>query len=132
MTYKKAINNEVEMQEIDGVKVTLRLTVDEKLDIIATFKEQQKNKDMDVRAMADILTTLLYNSVYLWDNKRRTQTKAPGFESVEKEDVRAFVVDNLFDVWLSVLDALKILDKKKLEELQKEMIEKQKGENPKL
>jgi ATP-dependent helicase YprA (DUF1998 family) len=129
--YKKASRNEYELKEIDGIKPILRPTKDERMDIVELFMDQQTEKKLDVRKANKLIADLLYNSIFIWENNKRTDKKEAGSEDVTAEDVESFVIDNLFMIWLDILDALKIIDKKALEELQKkqnEDLEKAKDE----
>jgi len=74
---------------------------------------------------------LLYNSLFLWENKKRTDKKEVGSEDIERDDIEDYVVSNVFELWLEVLNALDIIDKKKLEQLQKEQEAKVKAEQEK-
>jgi len=132
--YKKASRNEYELKEIDGMKPILRPTNDERMDIVELFMAQQTEKKLDARKANKLIADLLYNSLFVWENNKRTDKKEAGSEDVTLEDVESFVIDNLFDIWLDILDALKIIDKKALEELQnkqQEELEKAKDkQNP--
>ena len=118
--YKKASYNEAELSEIEGVKPILRITRDEKLELIELFFEQQKNKQLDLKKARETISRLLYNSIFLWENNARTNKKEVGSEDITKDDIDAFVVDNLFELWLEILDALKIIDKDKLQDIKKQ------------
>jgi hypothetical protein len=126
--YKKASMNESELPEIDGMKPILRPTRDEKMSVIELFMDQQKNKGLDIRKATKVLTDLLYNSLFLWEGKNRTNKKEEGNEDIDRDDVEDYVVKNVFELWLEVLNALEIIDKKKLEQLQKEQEAKLKAE----
>lgn len=132
--YKKASYNETELEEIEGVKPVLRPTRDERMAVIELFTEQQKNKSLNLQRCRKVLTDLLYNSLFLWENKKRTDKKEEGAQDITREDIEDFVIKNIFEVWLGVLDGLNIIDKKKLKELQKQQAEALKekplSENP--
>lgn len=132
--YKKASYNETELEEIEGIKPVLRPTRDERMAVIELFTEQQKNKSLNLQKCRKVLTDLLYNSLFLWENKKRTDKKEEGSEDITYEDIEDFVIKNIFEVWLGVLDSLNIIDKKKLKELQKQQAEALKekplSENP--
>jgi len=104
------------------------------MDIVELFMAQQTEKKLDARKANKLIADLLYNSLFVWENNKRTDKKEAGSEDVTLEDVESFVIDNLFDIWLDILDALKIIDKKALEELQnkqQEELEKAKDkQNP--
>lgn len=121
--YKKASANEYELAEIDGVKPVLRPTKDERMDVVELFMKQQESKQLDVRKAEKVISELLYNSLFLWENNKRTEKKEEGSEETTKEDVESYVIKNLFDIWLDILDALNIIDKKKLEELRLKQLE---------
>jgi hypothetical protein len=129
--YKKASLNEKELAEVGGSKPILRPTRDEKMSVIELFMEQQKNKGLDIKKATKVLTDLLYNSLFLWENKKRTDKKEVGSEDIERDDIEDYVVSNVFELWLEVLNALDIIDKKKLEQLQKEQEAKVKAEQEK-
>jgi hypothetical protein len=129
--YKKASLNEKELAEVGGSKPILRPTRDEKMSVIELFMEQQKNKGLDIKKATKVLTDLLYNSLFLWENKKRTDKKEVGSEDIERDDIEDYVVSNVFELWLEVLNALDIIDKKKLEQLQKEQEAKLKAEENK-
>lgn len=118
--YKKASYNEAELSEIEGVKPILRITRDEKLELIELFFEQQKQKQLDLKKARETISRLLYNSIFLWENNARTDKKEIGSEDITKDDIDSFVVDNLFELWLELLDALKIIDKDKLQDIKKQ------------
>jgi hypothetical protein len=126
--YKKASMNENELPEIGGVRAILRPTRDEKMSVIELFMEQQKNKGLDIKKASKMLTDVLYNSLFLWEDKKRTDKKEEGSEDITRDDIEDYVVSNIFELWLEILNALDIIDKKKLEELQKEQVEKLKKE----
>jgi hypothetical protein len=126
--YKKASMNEKELPEIGGVKAILRPTRDEKMSVIELFMDQQKNKGLDLKKAKTVLTDLLYNSLFVWEDKKRTAKKEVGNEEIEKDDIEDYVVTNIFELWLEILNALDIIDKKKLEQLQKEQEAKLKAE----
>lgn len=129
--YKKASYNEKELEAIDGVKAILRPTRDEVFEVITLFKDQQKNKDLDLKEARKVIGNLLFNSLYLWENNQRTNKKEVGSEDVTKDDIDDFVVKHVFELWLGVLDGLQIIDKKKLEEVTKQIADqKQDNENP--
>jgi hypothetical protein len=129
--YKKASMNELELPEIGGMKPILRPTRDERMIVTELFMDQQKDKTLNLRKANTVITDLLYNSLFLWENKQRTDKKEIGSEDIEREDVEDYVVKNLFELWLEILNALDIIDKKKLEELQKEQQDKLKKEQEK-
>ena len=118
--YKKASYNEAELCEIEGVQPILRITRDEKLELIELFFEQQKEKQLDLKKARETISRLLYNSLFLWENNNRTTKKESGSEDVTKDDIDDFVVNNLFELWLEILNALKIIDKSKLEEIKQQ------------
>ena len=118
--YKKASYNEAELSEIEGVKPILRITRDEKLELIELFFEQQKQKQLDLKKARETISRLLYNSLFVWENNARTNKKESGSEDITKDDIDAFVVDNLFELWLEILDVLKIIDKDKLQDIKKQ------------
>lgn len=118
--YKKASYNEAELSEIEGVKPILRITRDEKLELIELFFEQQKQKQLDLKKARETISRLLYNSLFLWENNARTDKKEVDSEDITKDDIDSFVVDNLFELWLEILDALKIIDKDKLQDIKKQ------------
>ena len=120
--------NEKELPEIGGVKAILRPTRDEKMSVIELFMDQQKNKGLDLKKAKTVLTDLLYNSLFVWEDKKRTAKKEVGNEEIEKDDIEDYVVTNIFELWLEILNALDIIDKKKLEQLQKEQEAKLKAE----
>ena len=126
--YKKASLNETELSEIAGVTPILRPTRDEKMSVIELFMEQQKNKGLDIKKATKVLTDLLYNSLFLWEGKKRTDKKEEDSQDIERDDIEDYVVSNVFELWLEVLNALDIIDKKKLEQLQKEQEAKLKAE----
>ena len=134
--YKKASTNETELAEIGGVKAILRPTRDERMNIIELFMEQQKEKTLDLGKARKLISDLLYNSLFLWEDKKRTDKKEPGAEETTPDDIDDYVVDHLFELWLEILNALDIVDRKKLEELQKQKAEedakasKEAKENP--
>lgn len=129
--YKKASLNETELGEVGGVKPILRPSRDEKMEVIELFMEQQKTKGLDIKKATKVLTDLLYNSLFLWENKKRTEKKEVGSEDIDRDDIEDYVVSNVFELWLEVLNALDIIDKKKLEQLQKEQEAKAKEEQAK-
>ena len=122
--YKKASYNETELEEIDGVKAILRPTRDEKMAVIEIFMEQQKGKSLELGKASKVISDLLFNSLFLWENNKRTDKKDEADAETTRDDIEDYVVRNIFELWLSILDALDIIDKKKLEELQKEQQEK--------
>ena len=124
--YKKASMNECELGDIDGVKPILRPTRDEKMKVIELFMSQQKEKNLNLDKARALLTDLLYNSLFLWEDKKRTDKKEEGSEDITKDDIDDFVVAHIFEIWLEVLNAMDIVDKKKLEELQKQQAEQAK------
>jgi hypothetical protein len=123
--YRKTTMNEQELEEIDGITPVLRPTRDEVFQVIETFGKQQKEKNVDLKSTREVLTGLLYNSLFVWEEGKRTNKKEAGCEDITREDIDDYVVKNIFELWLSVLNALKIIDKNKLEEMQKQMIAKQ-------
>lgn len=129
--YRKASYNEQELGEVDGIKPILRPTRDEKLEVINLFFEQQKNKGLDLLKAQKVISNLLYNSMFLWENNKRTDKKEAGDEDITKDDIEAYVVDNIFELWLEILNALKIIDKKKLAELQEQQQAQLKAEQEK-
>jgi hypothetical protein len=122
--YKKASHNECELKEIDGVKPVLRVSRDEKLEVIELFFDQQKNKGLDLKKARELISKLLYNSLFLWEKNERTNKKEEGEEDTTKEDIDDYVVNNMFELWLEILGALKIVDTEKLKELQEEQAKK--------
>ena len=136
--YKKAQRNEVELTEIDGIKAIVRPTRDEVFEAINIFKDIQKNKDTDLSLLRKYLGDLLYNSLFVWEDNKRTTKKEEGSEDISAGDIDDFVVNNIFSVWMEVLFALDIIDKEKFEELQaeakkkEEEAEKEAKESPKL
>lgn len=116
--------NEVELPEIGGTKAMLRPTLDERMGLTQLFLEQQKEKKLDLILIKGKLTDLLYNSLFLWENGSRTTKKEIGEEDVTKEDIESYVVKNIFELWIEVLQALDMIDKAKLQEY----VEQQKKE----
>lgn len=121
--YKKASLNEVELSEIGGVVPVLRPSRDEKLSVVKLFLEQQKNKDLDIDKAKEVITELLYNSLFLWENHKRTDKKEEGADDITREDIEDYVVDNLLELWLEILNGMEIIDKKKLQELQEKQLQ---------
>jgi hypothetical protein len=129
--YKKATQNEYEMPEISGVKPILRLTVDERFEVINLFKEQARTKSLDVVEARKIISKCLFNSLYLWkDGKRTTQKEADSLDITEN-DIDAYVVDNLFNLWVELLIALEIVSKDEMEKQKKKMLEEAEKEDKK-
>ena len=130
--YKKASYNETELMEIGGVRPILRPTRDERMKIIELFMEQQKNKSLEIDKARKVISDLLYNSLFLWENNKRTDNKEVGSEDIERDDIDDYVVNHIFELWLEILGSLDIVDKKKLEQLAKEQakaVEKAKEES---
>jgi len=129
--YKKASMNERELPEIGGIKPILRETRDERMSVIDLFMDQQKNKSLDMNKARKVITEILYNSLFLWEDHKRTNKKEIGSEEITRDDVDDYVVSNLLELWLEMLHAMDIIDRNKLKKLQEEQEEKlKKGDNP--
>ena len=126
--YKKASYNEYELEEIDGITPMLRPTRDEKMLLLETFMKQQKDKTLNLSDARKVLKEILYNSLFLWEGGKRTNKKEEGSEEITIDDIDDFVTNHIFELWLNVLHGLDIIDKKKLEDLQKKQAEKAEAE----
>jgi len=126
--YKKASYNEYELEEIDGITPMLRPTRDEKMLLLETFMKQQKDKSLNLSDARKVLKEILYNSLFLWEGGKRTNKKEEGSEEITIDDIDDFVTNHIFELWLNVLHGLDIIDKKKLEDLQKKQAEKAEAE----
>ena len=123
--YKKVMHNEVEMKEIGGSKPILRISKDEKLKVIDVFFRQQQSGEFDVIASTKVLSEILFKSLFIWENNIRTNKKEEGTEKTTLEDVSAYVIDNVFEIWTETLFALDIVDEKKTIEMAKEKKEQE-------
>ena len=125
--YKKASYNEYELPELGGVKAIIRPTRDEKMQISKAFIDFTKSKGDTLESVRKAMSDLLYNSLFVWEDNKRTTRKDVGEEETTRDDIDQFVVDNFGELWMEILHALDIVDKSKLEELkeqQKKELEK--------
>ena len=122
--YKKASFNEYELEQIDGVTPVLRPTRDEVFEVLTVFRKQQTSGVLDDSVARKVLSKLLYNSLFLWKDNKRTTEKEAGAEDLTEDDIDDFVIKNLFEVWINTLDAFKFVNKKELLELAKKEQEK--------
>lgn len=100
--------NESEV-DINGTKVILRPTRDEKMRLFEAFAKSTKTKGDNLSEIRSELTNLLYNSLFLWKDNKRTKEKESDSLDTTKEDIDSFVVDNFGDVWTQALDKLDIV-----------------------
>lgn len=145
--YKKVITGEMELPEISGTKFLIYPTIDTRMDLLEHIKATQIIEEYDVKddkgritgttrvkgkyfilpAIARTCAKMIFEGCYEHD-KDGKRIKIKDDEAATTEDgILALVLESdIMAIYLEILRALDIIDKKKFDELKVGQVEEEK------
>lgn len=114
--------NEIELKELGGQIALVKPSVEDKFNALMIIKDTQVKKDLDLKVVRDHLTDVLWKSIHVFDSDNKPTDKLiKGEEETTRTDIDAYVVTNLFELWVDYATKIGIIDEKKAKELESKM-----------
>ena len=102
--YRKAILNELEF-DVDGTKVMIRPTLEDKFEALQMLKEFQQKGDADLKKLKDYMTKLIFNAL--------PETEQNEVDA--KKETENFVVENILKIWIEIQVGFKFASREEVE-----------------
>ena len=104
--FKKTLTGEVTLKEIDGLSLTLVPSIEDRTDALQIVSDSVQLVDGKPKTKNDIKRNV--NAL--------TEVIARSYPSQNKEDIREYVVKNVFKLWTEYLIAIDVYSKEKAED----------------